>query len=61
MVLKYGPEPDEIFFVEATSTQGVTVKRWSDIVTPNLGTFYSKIAFRHLEYERTEQCLERLE
>lgn len=29
MVLKFGSEPNEVFFIEATSNLGVQLKRWS--------------------------------
>jgi len=31
MVLKFESQPDELFFLEATSNNGVSLKRWSSI------------------------------
>ena len=54
MVLKYEVEPDEVFFLEANGA-GVMLKRWSgmrDMV--GVGCFFSKVAIRHLEWERPD-------
>lgn len=60
MVLKFGSEPNEVFFIEATSNCGVALKRWSGM-RHALGTFYTKIALRHLDFERPDESLEILE
>ena len=60
MVLKFGSEPKEVFLLEATSNHGVALKRWSNIKSA-LGSFYSKIVIRHLNWERSDESLEMLE
>lgn len=60
MVLKFGSEPDEVFFIESTSNQGVTLKRFSDMKDA-IGSFYEKIVLRHLEWDRPDQSLDVLE
>ena len=60
MVLKFGSEPNEVFFIEATSNQGVALKRFSGMKHA-LGSFYSKIALRHLDWDRSDESLEILE
>ena len=60
MVLKFGSEPDDIFFVEATGNQGVTLKRFS-AMKHTIGSFYRKIAIRHLDWERPDTSLDTLE
>ena len=60
MVLKFGSEPNEVFFIEATSNHGVSLKRWSGM-RHALGSFYQKIALRHLDWERPDESLEILE
>ena len=60
MVLKFGSEPNEVFFVEATSNLGVQLKRWTGM-KQCLGTFYEKIALRHLDWERPDSSLDLLE
>ena len=60
MVLKFGSEPNEVFFIEATSNLGVQLKRWSGMKQA-LGTFYQKIALRHLDWERPDSSLDLLE
>ena len=60
MVLKFGSEPDDVFFMEATSNQGVSLKRYSGMKF-TIGSFYSKIVLRHLEWERPEMSLDVLE
>ena len=51
MILKFDSEPDEPYILEATSNNGVHLKRFKAVV-PNMGSFYEKIALRHLKFER---------
>lgn len=60
MVLKFGSEPDEVFFVEATSNMGVALKRYSGM-KHTIGDFYKKIVIRHLDWERPDSSLDVLE
>ena len=60
MVLKFGSDPDEIFFIEATSNQGVALKRFSGMKY-TIGSFYKKIVLRHLDWERPDSSLDVLE
>ena len=60
MVLKFGAEPQEVFFMEATGNIGVGLKRFSGMKQA-LGSFYKKIVIRHLEWERPDGALEKLE
>ena len=60
MVLKFGSEPDDVFFIEATSNQGVSLKRYSGMKF-TIGSFYKKIVLRHLEWERPDASLDMLE
>ena len=60
MVLKFGSEPDDVFFIEATGNQGVSLKRFSGMKF-TIGSFYSKIVLRHLEWEMPELSLDVLE
>ena len=60
MVLKFGSEPNDVFFIEATSNLGVALKRWSGM-RHALGSFYSKIALRHLDWDRPDESLDILE
>ena len=60
MVLKFGSEPDDMFFMEATSNQGVTLKRFS-AMKHTIGSFYRKIVIRHLEWDRPDSSLDTLE
>ena len=52
MVIKFGSEPDEVFFMEAVST-GVLLKRYSGM-KHTIGDFYDKICLRHLEWSRPD-------
>ena len=45
MVLKFGSEPNEVFFMEATSNQGVSLKRFSGMKFA-IGNFYKKVVPR---------------
>lgn len=60
MVLKFEEHPNEIFFLEATSNNGVSLRRWSSI-KPHLGTFYMRVVLRHIDWDRTDQSLDNLE
>ena len=60
MVLKFGSEPENIFFIEATGNQGVTLKRFADMKHA-IGSFYRKIAIRHLDFERSDSSIDTLE
>ena len=60
MVLKFGSEPNEVFFIEATGNVGVGLKRFSGMKHA-LGNFYKKIVLRHLEWDRPDESLELLE
>lgn len=60
MVLKFGSEPEDVFFIEATSNQGVSLKRYSGMKF-TIGSFYKKIVLRHLEWDRPDNSLDILE
>ena len=60
MILRYGQEPDELFFVESTSEIGVSVLAWSDI-QEYIGDFYQKIVYRHLKWARPDKSIDILE
>ena len=55
MVLRYESKPNDVWFLESTSWNGVTIKKWSDIKR-SLGTEFN-VAFRHLKWERPESSL----
>ena len=60
MVVKYGSEPWDVFYIEATSNNGVSFIRWSGI-RHAIGSFYDKVVLRHLDWERTDESLDLLE
>ena len=55
MILRYECKPNEVWFLESTSKNGVTVKKWSDI-KGSLGTEFN-VAIRHLNWARPESSL----
>ena len=59
MVLRYGSEPHEVFFIEAAN-DGVSIKRWSEI-SYAVGDFYTKVAYRRLKWERPPDSIDVLE
>lgn len=68
MILKFEQEVDEIFYLDASYHNGVTVQRWSltkDYLTgrgEEIKPFYEQIVYRHLRAEREESgLLDRLE
>lgn len=56
-----------MFFIDATSSQGVAIQRWSTIKEYLTGKgdeieqFYEQIVYRHLEGERSEEMIDNLE
>lgn len=60
MVLKFEEHPNEVFFLEATSTNGVSLRRWSHI-KEYLGNFYMRVVLRHIDWERSDKSLDHLE
>lgn len=60
VILKFEEHPNEVFFLEATSNNGVSLRRWSSL-KPHLGTFYLRVVIRHIDWERTEESLSNLE
>ena len=60
MGVKYSSEPWDVYYIEATSNNGVSFIRWSGIKHA-IGTFYDKVVLRHLDWERTDESLELLE
>ena len=56
MVLKFATKPDEVYVLGVLPGQGVQIRSWTTI-RGLLGTEYSKIAFRHLIWERPESSL----
>ena len=59
-VLKFSTEPNDVFFMESTSNQGVALKRFSGM-KHIIGSFYEKIVLRHLEWDRPDWALDILE
>jgi len=60
MVLKFGTEPDDVFFIEATGNQNVSIKRFSGM-KHTIGNFYGKVVLRHLNWSRPDSSLDVLE
>ena len=60
MVLKFASKPAEIFFLEATSTNGVCIRSYRYAKT-QIGNLYEKIVLRHLEWKRPDKALINLE
>ena len=60
MCIKFDSEPNEMFILEATGNLGVHFKRFSNTLK-HLGKFYPKLALKHLEFEREDHHLEKLD
>lgn len=50
MVIKFSSQPDEVFLLESTGQQGVSIKSYSDLRL-SIGTFFTKLALRHLDWQ----------
>jgi hypothetical protein len=61
MILKFQTDPDEVYLVEATGN-GVQVNRWF-YLRKHIGfkKFYRNCIFRHIECERNDEMVERLQ
>lgn len=67
IVLKFKKQIDQeneekLYFLDATSTNGVSINKWSDIILhygPDL--FYQNIVYRSVNFNRTENTLRNLE
>jgi len=56
MILKFGTDPNEVYFVEATGGVGVCINRWSYIRSSvGANQFFKMCVFRHVEFERTDE------
>ncbi|CDW89888.1 ph domain containing protein [Stylonychia lemnae] len=60
MVLKFETDPDEVYFVESTSNRGVSISRWT-MIRKFVGDFYEQVILRHLEVERSDALIDKLE
>jgi len=49
----------EVYILESTADNGVHFKKFSDTAT-FMGTHYSKVALRQLEFERTDEHMDKL-
>ena len=56
MVVMFASRPNEIWFMEAVGRDGVRLNNW-ETAKSCIGEYFTKIAFRHLEWERTEESL----
>jgi hypothetical protein len=62
MVLKFETDPSEVYLVEATGSQGVSLNKWSILrhhVGP--GKHYEKVIYRHVNFDRGEKMVQNLE
>lgn len=62
MILKFETDPSEIYYVDATGTNGVACGKWS-LLRPHYGPgkFYERIIYRHVDFNRSEEMVEKLE
>lgn len=62
MVLKFESAPEEVYFVEATGNNGVSLNKWQ-YIKPHIGKdkFYEKIVIRHVDFDRGGKMVKNLE
>jgi len=62
LILKFETDPTEIYFVDATGTNGVACSKWS-LLRYHYGPdkFYERIIFRHIDFNRSDEMVEKLE
>jgi hypothetical protein len=58
VLLKYSDDPEELYFIDSTSSNGVGIYKWSDVKSHyGIGLFYQTIVYRSVEFERSEDVL----
>ena len=62
MILKFESDENEIFLVEATGNNGVSLNKWSNLRS-HVGNneFYERIIYRHIDCERDDKMVDSLE
>lgn len=62
MVLRLDFDPDEVYYVESTGTNGVTICSW-DQLREHIGKdkFIEKLVFRHIDFDRGDEMVNKLE
>jgi len=62
MILKFEADQGEVYIVESTGNRGVALNKWQ-YLRPHIGAkqFYKKAVFRHLDFERSNEMVDRLE
>ena len=62
MVLKFETDEDEIFIVDASGNNGVSLNKWS-VLRNHIGEgkFYDRVIFRHVDFARNDQMVDNLE
>ena len=62
MVLRFETDPDEVYMVDATGNQGVSLNKWSFLRDHvGRGKFYDKVVLRHIEFDRGDTMVDNLE
>ena len=64
MVMKFESDPDEVYFLEANSSDGVCINKFSWVKQHiGKGQFYDKLVFRKVNFQNRQstQCMEKLE
>lgn len=62
MILKFETDPNEIYYVDATGTNGVACMKWSLLRSHyGPGKFYERIIYRHVDFNRSDEMVEKLE
>ena len=62
MVLKFETDPNEVYLIDATGNNGVSLNKWT-FLKEYIGAdrFYSHAVFRHIEIDRTNKMVDDLE
>ena len=62
MCLKFDTDPNEIYLLEATGNSGVAINRWFFLKHHvGKGQFYDKIVLRHVNFDRGDEMVNKLE
>jgi len=62
MILRFESNPQEVYILEATGKLGVHLSKYSSVKKHlGPGKFYNKLVLRHLDFDRNDECLTKLE
>ena len=59
MIIKFESRPGEVCLLNATGDRGVHLLSY-EVYRAHIGSYIEKVAFRHIDWDRTEQAIDKL-